>query len=157
MLFINKLINENKKNNINFLIYFLYIIGLIIGIVSSKNQNFTINDQYFSIKHLITIFCMTFFMFFVLLQLKNNVLFYLFYPVCIIFRGFSLGVLINALLLNNYIYCILIVLIEIIIIVNLFIFLINIKNKEDYKAISIITFVILFYSIILELVGDKFG
>ena len=32
-----------------------------------------------------------------------------------------------------------------------------IKDKEDYKIISILTIVILFYSIILELVGDRFG
>ena len=147
-----------KKNKFNkcFVIYLIYLIGLIIGIVSSKNETFIINKQSFSLTHLIITFSITFFMFFVLYNLKNNILFYLFYPICIIFRGFSLGVLINALLFENYIFCILITLIEIIIIINLFIYLFNNKSK-DYKFISVLTISILFYSIILELVGDKFG
>lgn len=146
-----------KQINKNFVIYLIYLIGLIIGVISSKNETFIISEQSFSIKHLINVFLITFFMFFVLFASKNNFIFYILLILCITFRGFSLGVLINALLLNNYIFCIIITLMEIIIIINLFIFVANNNIKETYKVISLITIIVLFYSIILELVGDKFG
>lgn len=139
------------------MLYLLYLIGLIFGIVLSKDYNFDIKSQEFSIKHLISVFSITYFMFFVLYISKKTYLFYLLFPTIIFFRGFSLGVLINALLVSNFIWCLLIVLIELFFIFSLFVLFINNKFKDDYKLLVVITIFVLIFSILIELVGGKFG
>lgn len=139
------------------MIYLLYLIGLIFGVILSKNYTFNINSQEFSIKHLISVFSITYFMFFVLYLSKKTYFIYLLFPSIIFFRGFSLGILLNALLVNNFIWCLLIIIIEFVFIFSLFILFLNKKFNEDYKLLIIITLFILIYSILIELVGDKFG
>jgi len=132
-------------------------VGLIFGIVLSKDYDFNIDSQTFSIKHLIYVFSITYFMFFILYLAKKSFIFYFLLPTIIFFRGFSLGVLISALLVNNFIWCLLIVLIELTFVFSLFILFVNNKFNEDYKLLVVITISVLTYSILLELVGDKFG
>ena len=114
------------------MLYLLYLIGLIFGIVLSKDYNFDIKSQEFSITHLISVFSITYFMFFVLYISKKTYLFYLLFPTIIFFRGFSLGVLVNALLVSNFIWCLLIVLIELFFIFSLFLNLISIFDEDCF-------------------------
>jgi hypothetical protein len=60
------------------------------------------------------------------------------------------------LLLNNFILCIVITIIEFVLSMFLLCFIINNKTNEN-KLLIIITICILIYSILLEIVGDKIG
>ena len=149
MNYINKSIN-------NLFIVALYIIGIIFGIILSKNYSFNIPDQTFSLKHLITIFSCSFFMFYIIYISRKSHIILLFLPIITFFRGFSLGVLINALLFNNFILCLVITIIEFVLSMFLLCFIINNKTNEN-KLLIIITTCVLLYSVLLEIVGDKIG
>lgn len=153
-------VNIYKKINYSFYIT-LYIVGLIFGIVFTKNYQFNINKQSFSIMNILSLFSITFFMYFVLIMTKNTFIIHFELLICVYFRGFSLGVFINAIINYSFVWCLCVIIVEIICSSYLFCLIINdvynFKKTETNKLITLYIIIILLYSIILELVGGKFG
>lgn len=139
----------------------IYITGIIFGILLTKDYNFEIPKQSFSIMNIIYVFSITYFMFFILIITRKTFIIFIELIIFIYFRGFSLGVLISALLINNFIRCLFIIITEIILLI--FLFTIIFKNIYDEtndktnKLLIALTISVLIYSFILEMVGDKFG
>lgn len=100
-------------------------------------------------------------MFFVLIVTRKNFIIFIELILIVYFRGFSLGVIINSLLINNFIWCLFIVIIELLLSFILFFIIINdcynINNINDYKLIYITIITVLIFSLLLEIVGGKFG
>ena len=87
---------------------------------------------------------------------KNSIFLIFIIPIVIYFRGFAIGVLINSLLLIHFFWCLIIVILEFLMIL-LITKSLNLYTINNQKIIILITFCIFIYSLILEIVGDKFG
>lgn len=127
----------------------------------SKNHNFVIKEQSFSFYDLIYVFSTTFFSFFLLIITRKTLIFLFETTVLLYFRGFSLGVLISALMSLNPILTIIIIMLELI--MNIFVLSIiinsvlnNIFIKTD-KLILITVICVFVYSLLIEIVGGKLG
>jgi len=100
-------------------------------------------------------------MFFILIITRKNFIIFIELIIIIYFRGFSLGILINTLIINNFIWCLFIVILELLLSFILFSIIINdiynIKTINNFKIIYMTIIIILTYSLFLEIVGGKFG
>ena len=139
----------------------VYITGIIYGIVLSKNYIFNRIDTEFSLFHLISIFLVNFFSVFILIITRKTTIILIEIIFFIYFRGFSLGVLILYLFNINFTWLLIIIIIELtylIIIFKMILFdLYNINIYDTHKMLYYSMFIICIYSIILEIVGDRFG
>lgn len=100
-------------------------------------------------------------MFFVLIVTRKSLLINLELIIFIYFRGFSLGILISSLMMINFIWCVFIIVLELLLSINLFTLLINdilkIKQIDSSKLLYITLLSVFIYSLFLEIVGGKFG